>query len=180
MKGFTIDSLNAAQLSQLLKLDDFEHWGVQDGAAALRHQLAAPLLGDLLSHGVPESRIQELAALMARQNQQSGQSLLDHLTSRTPIFDVLDEIKGLARQARDEPESPLHGAPATVLYFATAAAALVSCRIRLSRLPDAELLSGFRWGERQPGAEALAGLFQQAILRLETCSESRMQDAPGR
>jgi hypothetical protein len=172
MEGFTMDSLNTAQLSQLLKLDDFRHWDQQDGTAALRHQLAAPLLLDLLSHGVVESRVQELAALMARQHQPSSQSLLDHLTSATPVFDVLDEIKGMARQVRDEPESPLHGGPATVLYFAAVAAALVGGAMRLSRLSDSELVSGFRWGERQPGAEALAGLFRRALLLLETPSRN--------
>jgi hypothetical protein len=167
MESSVLDSLTAAQVAQMLELDDFVPWSEQDAAAALRHQLAAPLLLDLLSHGVVESRLEELAARMARRNQPSTQSFLAQLTSPTPVFDVLDAIKHVAREHRDDPASPLRGAPATVLYFAAVAAALVGCRARLSGLPDAELLSGFRWAERQVGAEPLTDLFRQAILRVE-------------
>jgi hypothetical protein len=156
--------LDPARLARLLEMntvpDPPASWG--NSAAILRHQLAAPLLPDLLIvPGAQEHRLRQLI------NARPGvQSFADQLTHLYPSQELLEAIKNFARQVRDDPANPLHGAPANALYFAAIAAALLRCDIRISKLSNTELREGFTWASQQPGAHDLVPVLRDATQKM--------------
>ena len=58
---------------------------------------------------------------------------------------LLELTKEFAKWNRSRPDSALPLQVATVLYFASVAAALARCGRRLSTLQDSALLDGFEW-----------------------------------
>jgi hypothetical protein len=151
------DMLPPHTLARLLDLDAPAPWSQRDATAALRHQLAAPLLPDLAhTPGIEIDRLRPLAAPHA--------TFLQLLTSPTPSLELLQALKQWARHVRDDPASPLAGAPATVLYYAAITAARTRLRQRITALTDDQLLAGIAWSRAYPGAQALTTLFDQPIV----------------
>ena len=171
MNSALIDSLSPAKLSQLLKLDE-PRWDDQDAAGILRHQLQASVLGDLIQ--IP-SLVQEISWLqerMAQKGKAADATFLMELTAPVPPLELLVAIKRFARQVQDDAGHPMHGKPATILYFAALAAALARCGTRISQLSDVELNEGFGWAIKQGGAEKLTGIFQEALVQLHPPGDS--------
>lgn len=156
-----MDSLPPERLSWLLDAPAHK-WSARDGAAALRHQLAAPLLPDLTAAlGAAIERVERLAAEPG-----APRSFAELFTCPSPARELLEAAKAWAREVRNDAASPLCGAPATVLYYAAIAAVLVHCGEKITRLSVAELQEGFAWSGRQSGAEGLRELFNSALERM--------------
>jgi hypothetical protein len=162
-----VDRLSPSQLSDLLAMGDHSLWNQNDGAAALRHQLASPLLPDVdISDCANVGRTAALTNL----------TFEEHLLASNPSVDALKGIKQFARLVRDDLTNPLHGAPATVLYYAAIAAALIQGAERITTLANQDLHNGFRWAIDQPGAESLFDLFQRALRLLSGRSRCSRPD----
>jgi hypothetical protein len=156
MRDLPIATLAPVRLAGLLDVDPPARWSDRDAAAALRHQFAAPLLPDLAL--APAVEIDRLRALAAPHT-----TFLDLLSSPVPALELLLALKDWARHVRDAPESPLAGAPATVLYYAAIAAARVRLNQRITSLPDTDLRTGWTWALTQTGTPELAQLFTAAV-----------------
>ena len=148
-----------AKLAQLLDIEGDIEWSEQNPSEILQHQLAAPLLPDLLV--VPGADVASLQSLI--RERPPGETFLQHLTSEHPNLELLTGIKAFAHHIKNSLSNPLHGDPATVLYFATIAAALMHCQARISSLAQPQLREGFQWTFDQPGAHALRSLLLQAL-----------------
>ncbi len=150
------DALTPARLAQLLDLDAPASWSQADALAALRHQLAAPLLPDLaLAPGAELDRLCPRAF--------AHPTFLDALTAPAPNLELLHAIKHWARHLRTDPASPLAGTPATVLYYAAIAAARLRLGQSITTLSDAQLRAGLLWAAAIPGTQPLAELFAAAL-----------------
>ena len=156
MNDPALDMLPPHTLARLLNLDAPAHWSDHDAAAALRHQLAAPLLPDLAR--VPGIEIERLRPLI-----EPHTTFLAAVSAPSPALELLDAIKQWARHVRDDPASPLAGGPATVLYYAAIAAAQARLHQRITALTDDQLRAGQAWARAFPGAESLGFLFDQPV-----------------
>lgn len=122
-------------------------WQDEELGAVLRHQLSAPLRVDLVSLG------RSLAGKIETLTDSLGLTLKsfgDLLSHPHPPVELLKLAKNFAKACRISPRSPLPREVATVLYFASVAAALARCRCRITSLTDAALSDGFRWVLDQP------------------------------
>ena len=162
MQHFPTDRIGANRLAQFFDLSEEVVWSERDGADALRHQLAAPLLPDLLVTRAVDTR--ELEAFLSKFKGPACFGL--HLNSRTPSLTLLTAMKHFAKQVGENPSNPLSGSAGTVLYYASIAAALVRCNARISSLDNDHLRKGFEWARGQPGAESLTELFEIALTIL--------------
>jgi hypothetical protein len=91
--------------------------------------------------------------------------LLHH---RNPLPELLELAKEFAKECRTEVESPLPRALATVLYYASIAAALARCGRRITHHDDATLRQGFQWGCAQPWVdEATRELLREGLRTLD-------------
>lgn len=161
-----LDELPPNELAKMLLPDQLADWPESDGAAVLRHQLAAPLLPDLAI--VPGAQLSRLEALM--HHRPGTESFARQLAFITPSLELLDAIKQFAHHFRDDQASPLHGGPATVLYYAAIAAAVIRCNGTVTQLTNAQLGEGFAWAQEQPGAEELRHIFIAAITHIGAAS----------
>lgn len=158
MLSDSVEKLPPEQLVQLLDIDAPPHWNAVDAAAALRQQLAAPLLPDLAS--APGARVEHLETLAA-----GTASFLAALIA-PPNVELLHAIKLWARQVRGDRATPLAPGPATLFYYAALAAAMVHFKVRITSLSDAQLREGFRWAAGYSGAELLSPLFKAAEAKV--------------
>ena len=157
------ENLDPSKLARLLDLSAFDGgskvaaW-YEEPATILKAQLAAPLLADLLTvPGAEETRLRSLVG-------DPNVTFADLLLADSPNLELLEAIKHFARHVGDLTDSPLHGIPANVLYFAAIAAALVHTDARITTLTPAQLHAGFALALTQPLPAPLASLFQQAII----------------
>lgn len=162
----TDDALNSAApetLARLLQAEDAPAWSAQNAAAVIAHQLAAPLLPDLLDFpGAEPKRTEALVRITP------GLFSFAHLLAHPhPPLELLNALRLFARHHRDNTSSPIHGDPATVLYFAAIAAALATSGKRISQLDDEALRQAFRWCRDYPAAPALQPLFTAAKALVE-------------
>lgn len=157
-----VQNLEPSKLARMLAADDLADWTGDDTAAILRHQLAAPLLPDLLL--VPGAEEPRLRALL--QNRPGAASFLDQLTALHPSLELLHAIKAFARHVHDDRANPLHGPPSDILYYAAIAAALLRGNERITSLSNADLRTGLNWTLAQHGAEPLAHILRGALARL--------------
>ena len=153
-----MEQLSTERLAKLLTLPA-AGWNAGDQAAALKHQLAASLLPDLAA--APGARVESMSQILGRPG--SPQSFGELFTTHAPPLELLELAKQWARQLRKDTTSPLFEGPATVLYYAAIAAALVRHGKRITSLSDQELREGFAWSAAQPGAEGLRTLFTEAM-----------------
>lgn len=135
------EKASPAQLSQLLDVETAPQWPQSDAAAALCHQLAAPLLPDVQS--APGAESWRLEALVA--GRVGAESFQRQLTAIYPSRELLEAIKRFARFANDSVSHPLRGEGAMVLYYAAIAAAMMRCNARITQLSDDQLREGFGW-----------------------------------
>jgi len=157
-----MQNLDPSKLARMLAVDDLANWTGDDATAILRHQLAAPLLPDLLLvPGAEESRLRALV-----QDRPGATSFVDQLTTLHPSLELLQAIKSFARHVHDDPANPLHGTPSDVLYFTAIAAAMLRCNQRITSLGDADLRIGIDWAQRQSGSEPLRHILQAAFDQL--------------
>jgi RNA polymerase sigma-70 factor (ECF subfamily) len=139
-----------------------------DPAAALRQLLTAPVLLDL--GDVSPKLAQELRTWTERQGL-LVKSLGDVLQHPNPSLELLRIVKQFAKDNRSNPDSPLPREVATVLYYASLAAALVRYGERITRHQDAALQKGFQWALEQSWVDdATKGLFQEGMKRLGSSS----------
>jgi len=166
METASLNYLSEQGIVRLLNEDVGSTWNETDAAAALRHQLKAPLLPDLLViRGFDAQRLEECL-----RNYSGPLHFGSHLNARSPSLDVLVAITHFAQQVKSEISNPLSGDAASVLYYAAAAAALRSGRY-IALKSDAEMAAGLAWARRQAGAETLQTLFGEALDLL--CSRAK-------
>jgi hypothetical protein len=91
----------------------------------------------------------------------------DLLYHPNPLPELLELAKEFAKEHRADAESPLPREVATVLYYASIAAALARCGRRITRHDDATLRKGFQWGCEQPWVdEATRGLLREGLQQV--------------
>jgi hypothetical protein len=151
------------QLARMLDVSGVRGWSDSDAAVILRHQLDAPLLPELAQ--LPGVEMGRLSAALP--SDQSVPSLLGTLTCDSPPTEILEAIKSFARHLEKNPDSPLQGGPAAVIYYAALAAAALQ-RKQITQLSRAEMEHGFGWAMDQPGADGLRQLFEAATNILES------------
>jgi hypothetical protein len=114
---------------------------------------------------VPSVEIERLRVSLS--DPDSPTSLLEQLTSGAPPIVLLEAVKHFARYCEKNPDSALQGIPATVIYYATLAAAAIHHHAPFTQLSVAEMEQGFRWAKDQAGAERLSPLFEKALYALK-------------
>ena len=152
-----------AMLSRLMALDaEGGGWGEQELGDILRHQLRAPLLFDL-------GKLTPAGEVELRQFAHAGgriESFGDLLHHRAPPVELLVLVKEFAKSGRTGHGS-LPREIATLLYYASIAAALVRQGRRITRMEDAGLREGLRWAVGQPWVdEPTRQVLREAIEKL--------------
>lgn len=138
----------SSQLSDILGIgpETARLWRPDELAAIFRHQMAAPVVVDLGSMGLP------LARRLAKLSEAQGlvlKSFADLFHHPSPPLELLQITKDFAKTNRDHPESVLPPDIAAILYYACIAVALVRCGARITRLSNHELQEGFQWAGSQ-------------------------------
>jgi DNA-directed RNA polymerase specialized sigma24 family protein len=135
-----------------------------DSATQLRQVLLAPLPLDLDAVD-PELALK--ARTWAEQQQLVLKSFGDLLYHHHPLPELLELAKEFAKEHRADAESPLLREVATVLYYASIAAALTRCGRRITQHDDATLRKGFQWGCEQPWVdEATRALLRDGLQQV--------------
>ena len=142
------------QLATLLDLDPDgadRLWSDEELGAVLRHPMTLPLQVDLvnLERGLAV-KVRNLAESQGLTLKSFG-NLLAH---PHPPVELLKVTKDFAKACRLSPRGALPKEIATVLYFASIAAAMVRCRRRITGLSDAGLADGLRWILARPWLDA--------------------------
>jgi RNA polymerase sigma-70 factor (ECF subfamily) len=156
----TMSSLDNVRINPgaLARLLDLPH-APADPADLLRQVLAAPLALDLT--------VAEAAPAEGGGAGPVPKTLGDLLRHPNPLPAWLELAKEFAKENRHDAESPLAPEVATLLYYASIAAALACCGRRITRHDDDTLRQGFRWGREQPWLdEATRGLLDEGLRRL--------------
>jgi hypothetical protein len=122
-------------------------WRPEELGAIFRHQMSAPILMDL--GGFDPATAGRLKTLGAAQGLLLN-SFLDLFLHPVPPIEMLSLTKEFAKANMDHPDSTLPNEVASVLYYASIAAALARLDRRISQLADAELKRGFSWAGGQP------------------------------
>ena len=133
---------DAEQLSRILAVqpESLRLWGEAELADVLGHQLDAPLLFDLGRLRAP-GVVDELSRGIG--------SFRDLLLHPAPPVELLVLAKEFGKSGASHPDSPIPPEVGTLLFYAAIAAALVRLGRRITRMGDADLLSGFEWGLNQ-------------------------------
>lgn len=133
------------RLAHLLRMSDGDAplWSERELAAIFRHQMSAPVGFDLSA--LPGTRANTVAFAAAAQGLVL-KSFADLLHHPHPPVQLLSLTKEFAKAHRNQPDNPLPREVSTLLYFASIAAALVRCRVRITTLDADELTKSFRWG----------------------------------
>jgi hypothetical protein len=164
----SLDSVSPARLARMLEIEHIpgtSAWSAEDAAAALRHQLNAPLLPDITS--VPGAEPERLEALVRQPGGAAAGSLLEALLSPETPIELLEAIKAFARHVQKEETTPLHGVSGTIIYYAAIAAALLR-GTKLSKLNQPQLRDGMTWAMEQQAAAPLHRLFQKAVASADS------------
>jgi hypothetical protein len=132
---------HAERLFDLLGLgeDDGPQWGPDELAAIFRHQMSAPVLVDL--GGFEPQKAARLRVLTEAQGL-LVRSFADLFRHPSPPLELLRLTKDFAKANLNHPEALLPPEIATVLYYASLAAALVKRNERITRLSNADLREG--------------------------------------
>lgn len=148
-----VHDVEPSRLANLLHLSDEPEqvWHPDDLAKMLQEQLTAPVEYDLTRlGGGPASGI----TAAARAQGLLVRSMRDLLGHPNPPAELLEMTKRFAKAAREQPDSPIPREIATVVYFASIAAALARCGKRITDLDDSSLRTGFAWACEQTWVDA--------------------------
>ena len=161
------------QLATLLDLapDAARLWRDEELGAILRHQLTAPMQVDLinLERGLAV-KVRNLAEAQGLTLKSFG----DLLAHPNPPVELLQVTKDFAKACRLSPHSSLPHEIASVLYFASIAAALVRCRRRITGLSNADLADGLNWVLARPWLDApTRTLIEESLPLLNTQAGER-------
>jgi hypothetical protein len=149
-----LGQLSPGQLALLLDLHDgAPAWSPADAAAALRHQLASPVVPTL-----PDAVSLDAQSLPPAVH---SWSFADLLLVADPPRPLLEALKFFARRLQEEPSNPLHGTSWVLYYAAVAAARLKGYEV--TRLTPEQQREGFTWARKQAGADVLIPLFDKAL-----------------
>ena len=122
-------------------------WRDEELGAILKHQLTAPLQVDLINL---ERGLAIKVRTLAESQGLTLKSFGDLLAHPNPPVELLKITKDFAKACRLSPHSPVPREVASVLYFASIAAALVRCRRRISGLSNDALAEGLHWVLARP------------------------------
>ncbi len=162
--------LSDAAPNSLAELIDFGRddalWTAWDLESILQHQLDAKIDFDLTRFG--ENRAEDLQQQLGSVEGPTIRTFRDLLEHPSPPIELLDAARRFAKSCRSRAEGPLPDEIATVLYFASAVAAMVKCGRRISRLDDDGLRYALDWALEQPWLDdSVRGLFSHARQTLE-------------
>lgn len=160
-------------VARLFDLDnDTERlWRDEELGAILRHQMGAPLQVDLVSLGRDMAvKVRNLADAQGLTLKSFG----DLLAHPHPPVELLKVTKDFAKACRLSPHSPVPHEIASVLYFASIAAAMVRCRRRITVLSDADLAGGLCWTLARTWLDApTRALLEEGLAFLKTQAGER-------
>jgi len=132
---------------RLAKIIDFgpetsRPWTEGELQLLLQYRLNAPMgvdLGGLPPEVTPKVKtLAEAEGLLLK-------SLLDLFCHEHAPLELLRLVKDYAKAHRNQPQSELPREVSAVIYYASIAAALVSNRAKITRMPEEELRSSFDW-----------------------------------
>ena len=161
------------QLATLLDLspDADRLWRDDELGALLRHQMTAPMQVDLINL---ERGLALKVRTLAEAQGLTLKSFGDLLAHPNPPVELLKITKDFAKACRLSPRSPVPHEIASVLYFASIAAAMVRCRRRITGLTNDALAEGFRWVLSRPWLDApTRALTEESLLFLNTQAGER-------
>ena len=163
------DPSRPEKLADLLDshLDTRGDWQPDELGAILQHQLSADLPLDL---GVmPPERVSHLKSLCGV-NGLPLNSFGDLFLHPHPPVELLRLVKDFAKSNRHKPCGPIPQEIATVLYYASIAAALAHTGCRITKMRDAGLSAGFAWVKSQPWmVKEVCGLMREAEKKMNCC-----------
>ena len=146
-------------------------WRDDELGAILRHQLSAPLQVDLINL---ERGLAVKVRNLAESQGLTLKSFGDLLAHPHPPVELLKITKDFAKACRLSPHGPLPREIASVLYFASIAAALVRCRRRITSLTNEALADGLRWVLARPWLDApIRTLVEESLQLLKTQAGER-------
>lgn len=161
-----VDPVRLSQMMCISETPDMLIWPERDRAAMFQHQLRMPLL---LAAAPEHPGTREGEDADDPHHDQRASTWRALLTEPVPSLKMLRAAKRFAKNSTRSDEPPIPPELATVLYYATIAAALVRLGERLSSLDDAALRAGFQWGLEQSWVDpGVAELFQNGVALLET------------
>jgi hypothetical protein len=163
----------ARELSALISSSDASGplWRADELAALFRHQMAAPVLVDLGSFA---PRTAEQLKTLAGAQGLLLSSFADLFNHPAPPIQLLQLVKDFAKANMEHPESGLPREIATVLYYASIAAAFVRLDMRISQLPDGDLQRGLGWVQEQKWPdEKTQALVADALKKLSGGKEAK-------
>lgn len=169
----TIFDADREQLSSLFDMAPVAErlWRDDELGAMLRHQLTAPLRIDLIN--MERGSATQVRALADAQGL-TLKSFGDLLAHAHPPVELLKITKDFAKACRLSPHSSLPREIASVLYFASIAAALVRCRRRITGLSSDALAEGLNWVLARPWLDApIRSLMEECLQLLRVAAEER-------
>lgn len=164
MERRDLDDASRDVLSRLLACDSgtASSWDDADLHAMLCHQLNADVEFDLTHFGGVAR--ETLASSIAAGREQGLGTFGDLLMAPNPSLESLEMIRRFAKRFRTGPSGGLPEEIATVLYYAAIAAARARLGVSISKLTDAAMEDGLRWGCQLPWlTESLKQLFLEAL-----------------
>ncbi len=130
-------------------------WADRDYGPMIEHQMNAPLAGDL------GQLIPDIRDTLAETPVRTFRELLLH---PHPPASVLRLVKDFAKQLCRSPQYAYPEQVATVLYYATLAAAETRIHIAITNLPRSEIRRGYTWAHNRPWIPPdLSRLFEEAL-----------------
>lgn len=163
-----LDTTQPERIANLLSISDTPDgsWSEAELGAVFKHQLSAPVECDLSS--LSRQAAQNLRKATASQGLllKSFGDLLGH---PNPPIELLQLTKQFAKASRNDQDSSLPPEIATVLYFASIAAALARCGQRITQLEDDAMRDGFIWCRDQAWMDdGTRELFVEGLNALES------------
>lgn len=125
-------------------------WSVDDMAAILRHQLSAPLRGDLSATNPHAGKTFDKISRIGPPPATFGE-LFAH---PHPPLELLELAKDFGKALRRDASCGVPAGVATVIYYASIVAARLRCGKRISDLDEAALRRGVNWALAQPWLDA--------------------------
>ena len=157
------DQRQLATLFDVSPDGDERLWLDEELGAILRHQLSAPMQVDLIN-------LERGLALKVRNLIESLgltlKSFGDLLAHPNPPVELLKVTKDFAKACRLSKHGSMPREVASVLYFASIAAALVRCRRCITGLSNEVLSDGFRWTLTRPWLDELTRALTEEALHL--------------